>query len=470
MIPVRLDAKRDKKYGGDRVEQGEQQRCLERMLQVTPVGPAREDADNSASQHAGEQVGRSEDGDQCGGLVRAGEVLPAQVANQDENAADTHPQDGDAPGFVRSDCWFGLRECVLNFPHHGGCHLDRPVQRAEQRQKSAHEIKRTQPRRGGLHERRLQVQQVVAVRHLVRLAKDFGPASHEHRAEKQHDGEAQRAVDQGGAAPLAQPNAGRLVVDVHRHGAWLPVGGKAPLLVTQVGDISEIIVAGPADHADVSAEFDPDRPLGNVGVFSNPIRVNGRSDIDKTGQQIGPFRVDQKQGNCHGEQHQQDKKQLKFLESLVAAGESQPDHDKQYDHPPHEMGAGAGRFRVQQTGDQRAQRPGVKADPDRERHDGQQQEGHREPSTRAGQFRPSLERVRPCQHHVAGGGENQRPLEHTDQKKQAEQLITEQRPAPGGKDEFAGSDGQRGDDRPRPEDGEPRRGVPRRQRIQRFPA
>ena len=54
-------------------------------------------------QQAGKQVSRGEDGDQGGGLFCASEVLPAQVANQDEHAADANPQDVDAPGFGRGD-------------------------------------------------------------------------------------------------------------------------------------------------------------------------------------------------------------------------------------------------------------------------------------------------------------------------------------------------------------------------------
>ena len=114
---------------------------------------------------------------------------------------------------------------------------------------------------------------------------------------------------------------------------------------------------------------------------------------------------------------------------------------------------------VQQARNQSAERPRLKAHPDWKRHDGQQQKYHGKPSAWTGQIHPSLERVRTGKDHMAGGGKHQRPLEHTDQKKQAEQLITEQRPAPRGKDEFAGSEGQRGDDRPRPEEGKPRRGV-----------
>ena len=121
---------------------------------------------------------------------------------------------------------------------------------------------------------------------------------------------------------------------------------------------------------------------------------------------------------------------MKFLESLVAAGECQPDHDEQDDYPPQEMGGGAGRFHVQNPGGKCAQRPRVEADPNGKRHDGQQQKGHGKPPARAGQFHPSLERVRAGQHHVAGGGENQRPLENTNHEKQAEQLIAENRPAP----------------------------------------
>jgi len=41
--------------------------------------------------------------------------------------------------------------------------------------------------------------------------------------------------------------------------------------------------------------------------------------------------------------------------------------------------------------------------------------------------------------HVAGGGENQSPLENTNRKKQTEQLIPKNRPSPGRKDELPGS-------------------------------
>ena len=87
---------------------------------------------------------------------------------------------------------------------------------------------------------------------------------------------------------------------------------------------------------------------------------------------------------------------------------------------------------VQQARNQSAERPRLKAHPDWKRHDGQQQKYHGKPSAWTGQIHPSLERVRTGKDHMAGGGKHQRPLEHTDQKKQAEQLITEQRPAPRG--------------------------------------
>ena len=102
---------------------------------------------------------------------------------------------------------------------------------------------------------------------------------------------------------MTQPNPSHLIVSVHRHGAWLFVGCETPLFVTQVGDVSEVIEARTPYHPDVGAEFDPNRALGNVGVLRNPIRVNGGSNIGKAGQQISPFRVDQKQGNRHGNQH-----------------------------------------------------------------------------------------------------------------------------------------------------------------------
>jgi len=103
VIPVGLDAKRDEQNGSNRVQESEQEGCLEWSDQATPVGPTGENTNNPASQHAGKQVSRGEDGDQGGGLFCASEVLPAQVANQDEHAADANPQDGDAPGFGRGD-------------------------------------------------------------------------------------------------------------------------------------------------------------------------------------------------------------------------------------------------------------------------------------------------------------------------------------------------------------------------------
>ena len=52
MIPVGLDAKRDEQNGGNRVQEGEQEGCLEWSGQATPVGPTGENTNDPASQHA----------------------------------------------------------------------------------------------------------------------------------------------------------------------------------------------------------------------------------------------------------------------------------------------------------------------------------------------------------------------------------------------------------------------------------
>ena len=101
-----------------------------------------------------------------------------------KNNNAVYDEDGDTPDFAWIAPSRQSREGVLYFPHHGRSHLDRPIQRAEQSQKGAHEIKRTRPLQGRLHELRLQVQQIVAVRNLVRRAKYFGSTSHKNRTEK----------------------------------------------------------------------------------------------------------------------------------------------------------------------------------------------------------------------------------------------------------------------------------------------
>ena len=50
---------------------------------------------------------------------------------------------------------------------------------------------------------------------------------------------------------------------------------------------------------------------------------------------------------------------------------------------------------------------------------------------------------------------HQRPLQERDDDEEKENPVAEERPAAGGKDQLAGPDGERGDDRAGPEDGEP---------------
>ncbi len=138
---------------------------------------------------------------------------------------------------------------------------------------------------------------------LLTLPENLGSAGEEDGAEEEHHEKAQGAIDEGGGDPRAIGMRG-----VSSHGVEFAGGdgrlvGLAPGLAAEETDVGETVITRAADHADIGAQLQPDGTTGDVGITMDPVGVGVWRSGKETGEEAAPVRLEEDEGEGHGEQH-----------------------------------------------------------------------------------------------------------------------------------------------------------------------
>src|SRR5688572_2937957 len=259
MIPITLDAQRQKRDSCRGQQPSQRPGHLQRARQMTAVRPQAQQTDQPAGEHAGEQARRGQHGAQAGRAGLPARQTKCKAQGHNREAAQADPPDGPR---TQASCVLFIPgfESLCEFAQNGRGDFDGAIERSEDREESAHEIQGPQPRIERADKGRLEGEEICSAWKLLLGAEYFRAGCDENDSEDEDGREAQERIDPDSAQPAT--------IDVLRifvHAASVP-----PPFAAQITHVREIIVTRATENADVSYRFHPHWPARKLAVRGRP--------------------------------------------------------------------------------------------------------------------------------------------------------------------------------------------------------